>query len=568
MQYHGRLTFALFLSFLLHLGVVAYMSQKPLGAFGVRDDEDRVKFMNVRMVPDDPVWTESTAVDMDRLIRERQLQRALAQKAEEPFQRVPEPEANWEEPESPDLQPPVEDLAVLPEEAGSSPQTPDPLERELLHIPVQRVEAPNPESRVWIPEPSKDLPPLPLVSVSKSLPPPAPVEKSESETRSSRELPEVNVPELLPPVSPGDFRLPEASLLTMPREVRPETPPLPPEREEVVNWDDFLEVAVEAYRPEEGLGYFRATIRPNEKAGELRSMFKDVLFAVDASGSIEKEVFDQLKVAVADALSLLRDGDRFNIIGFKADVVALNPGLWPVKPETIKQACDFVLSLQPSGKTDIYRSLSSVARSLPPGDRPFLIVLFSDGRPTVGVKDSRELISRVSAENGLRAGIHVMGVGAEANRYLLELLAYLNKGSVRIVKSGENLPQECAAFLKELDQPILMNVTSDIAGDLGRESYPRILPDLFRGGSIRIYGRYDREKDLVLRLAGDVRGRKKDFVFRANLSEVETDDADIANEWATAKCYDLAAENCSQGDSLERTREIRELAASFGLQFP
>ena len=90
-----------------------------------------------------------------------------------------------------------------------------------------------------------------------------------------------------------------------------------------------------------------------------------------------------------------------------------------------------------------------------------------------------------------------------------------------------------------------MDLSANLSGLPGEEAYPTILPDLFRGGAIRIYGRYNREKELVLRLAGNVRGKLKDFVFRGSLPEREPAGSEIAHQWAASKSYDLVSENCA-----------------------
>jgi hypothetical protein len=569
MKNSSRLVIAFGLSILVHLGVVAYMNQKTLEPFGARPADARERPVRVAITRELPRSVTKPAEEMDHLIREERIHKLLEERTELPLEPPPEPEVETPENTVSQAEPPVEDAEELPtfEERSAEPEIDAIARTDVLQIPVPRVEPPQPDSRTWTQPNENPLPPLAALDSDPKRPAPPPLDAAPVKP-SAAPLPTLDPVEIPLPAEPDSILLPDDILIEVPSFEETEESQLPEETYPVTNWDDFLEVEIDAYRPDESPGFFRITVKPNEKADILKAMAKDVLFAIDASGSIDEGVFNRLKRKVADSLEQLGPKDRFNVIGFKADVVALNRGLWNVRPETIDRAQEFILSLNASGKTDIYRSLTSLARALPPGDRPFLIVLFSDGMPTVGVKDSRELINLITVENKLRASIHVLGVGERKNRYLLELLAYRNKGTAKFVDNPDEIENEVSTLVKELSEPLLSDVVADLSGFSAKEATPAVLPDLFRNGSLRIYGRYDQERELTLRLAGTVRGRPKDFVFRGELPERETEHTAIARQWAASKSYDLVAENCAKGDSPERVAQIRDLVRAYELHIP
>jgi hypothetical protein len=569
MKYTGRLAIALVLSCLIHLGVVAYLNYKPIDAFGVGTKIEEPKYMQVELITDVTIPQGESPPEVDRSLREEQLKKALQDQGDRPFEEMPLPEQPLDIPEDPLAPDLPEEVPEVPEwEQASAEGSEEALALEVIQIPEARVDAPNPETRSWVEPQKRDLPEMKVAAAPRPVPAPAPVLDEQVKVPEADPMKLVESLEEEPLRAAPSVELPTGILVSVPKEIEFDEAFFAGDRKPVANWDDYLEVDIETYRPNPEPGYFRITVRPNEKAKDLRAMYKDVLFAIDASGSMEESVFAELKESLIAALSGLRDKDRFNVLGFKADVVALNPSLWPATSSAKKQAEEFVRSLQPSGKTDIYRSLSAIAQSLPPGDRPFLIVLFSDGMPTVGIKDSRDLINRVTIQNNRRASIHVVGVGEMVNRYLLELLAYRNKGMARFFTKKDTLRANIAHLMGELQEPILMDPTVDLSGLPGRDAYPEVLPDLYRGGSLRIYGRYDRERELVLRLAGNARGNLKDFVFRGDLPVLQQENAVIAREWAAAKAYDLVAENCAEGDSPARLATIKDLSDSFNLKFP
>lgn len=564
---------AFILSLSIHMVLAVVMDRTPWVSAGMLEARGREALMRVRFVPETTALMNREEWGGDPAVREEALRRTLQQEVDQaPL--VPEiPQEEWFAPEPVAVEAPEEDLVARADaELSSLPGDlqAESLSAEIIKVPEPKVEAPLPDTRMWAPEPARALPeisgaaapapaPAPRDSVASLAPPPLPLPPA----------PEVFERPIAPPPLAPELELPK-EILAPPPEPKQGNPTAPADtREEFREWDDLLDVQVATYRPEKGAGFFRVSVTPNENSVRLLTMAKDVLFALDASGSMEGPTFEGIKAGVADSLkAILRPGDRFNIVAFRADVVALNEGLWPFTEETEKQARKFVLDLEPSGKTDIYRSLSSIARALPPGDRPFLIVLCSDGRATVGLQDSREIINALSVENRLRAGIHVFGAGVGLNRYLLRLLAYRNKGLSAFDEGDHPTARALSDFLKRLSEPILVDIRVDLSGMVEEQTFPLALPDLFRGGSLEFSGRYDLEKEIAIRLTGNVRGNLKELVYRGPLPEPKESNADIAQAWASAKAFNLVSDMLQLGESEERRREIRELAKRYRLDIP
>jgi hypothetical protein len=572
MHYTKRLVIAFALSLLVHVALGFYLEKTPWTPGMIEGVASPENLMQVQLVPENAAAFDESGMGGDPNVRDDALRRTLDEEANR-APRLPDiPQQEWFSPESVAIDAPQEDLVAhadtevsnLPGDLNAAS-----VRSEIIKVPEPRVEAPEPDSRAWAPELSNSPPP----SVNLEAPMlPAPV-------RDSGDLPDLpeppvvlppavnesedNLPAPLPPVA-----IPEEILSVAPIEQEGTPPDLPEDRVEFKEWDELLDVELTTYRPPKGSGFFRAVVTPNEEAGQLRAMSKDVLFAIDASGSMEGPVFEGLKQGLVNSLSVLRTGDRFNVLSFRADVIALNSGLWAATEKNLAAAKQFILDQKASGKTDIYRSVSAVVRNLPTGDRPFLIILCTDGRSTIGLQDSREIINALSVNNHLRAAIHVFGVGETVDRYLLRLLSYRNKGVARFASSTENIPKELESLIKELSDPILVGIQVDLSGMTEEESYPLVLPDLYRGGRIEFFGRFDREKEIALRLTGNVRGNLKEFVYRGDIPKPDPANAPIAEGWASAKAFHLVSRNLELGESEERTNSIRDLVRTFSLDIP
>ncbi|MBE7487573.1 VWA domain-containing protein [bacterium] len=573
MRYTRDLFISFFLSVLIHVLLGFYLDRTPWSHGELDPFQPAGKFMEVQMVPDSSAYRDDTGLGGDPLVREQELRRTLEQEADRAPSLPEITQQEWFSPESVAIEAPQEDLVARADaELSNLPGNPqsESIRSEIIRVPEPRVEAPNPDSRVWAPELS-DSPPPQINLDAPLLPPPVQEEPSLLPSFESVAVapPPVVIPEeILPPPPPSPVELPQELLTVETPEKETAPASLPEDRAEFKAWDDLLDVEIITYRPEKGAGFFRVSVKPNEETGKLKPMNKDVLLAIDASGSMEGEVFEGIRKGMLGILKDLKPGDRFNILAFRADVVALNPGLWPVAEKNIAEGVDFINGLEPGGKTDIYRSLATVVRSLPPGDRPFLIILCTDGRSTVGLQDTREIINALSIENRLRAAIHVFGAGEYVNRHLLGLLAYRNKGIARFAGDPGKVSDDILKLSREVAEPILVDLKVDLSGMTEDEAYPLVLPDLYRGGRVQFYGRYNTEKEISLRLTGNVRGNPKEFVYRGKLPGPEPKNVGIAEAWASAKAFNLLSQNLELGETEERIQAIRELSRLYRLEIP
>jgi uncharacterized protein YegL len=591
LRYSWQLLTAFVLSVLIHALLGFYLERTPWapGTDNLYPLGDRM--IDVRMIPDSPAFFEDTGAGGEPVYEEN-LRKTLQQQVDQAPNLPAIPQEEWFSPEPLAIPGPQDDLlAHADSEISNIPGELDQqqLAPEIIKVAEPLVEAPQPDSRVWAPEPVDGPPPavkveaplfpasvhdslnLPLVPVKTGVIPP-PLEQL-------ADLPPPPPP--LPPEIP-----PELVSSTLPENDQ-QPPELPEERTEFKAWDDLLDVEITTYRPDPAggsrtartAGFFKAVVKPNEEAAKMRVMSKDVMLALDVSGSMAGPVFEGLRQGLAEALSMLKQGDRFGVITFGSELTFLSDHLWPVTPKNIEEARQFIQRQKAEGVTDIYRSVATVIRSLPDSDRPFLIFLCTDGRPTIGIQDSREIINALSVVNRLRAAIHVFGVGETLNRPLLRLLAYRNKGIAHFIEtsdSGKNrnhvgsekIPSQLVEMIRQLADPLLTGIQVDLSGMTEEEAYPLVLPDLYLGSWIEFYGRYDREKEIAVRLTGNVRGKLKEFVFRGDLPKADPTQRSIAQAWAAAKVFHLVSQNLELGETEVRLGAIKDLVKTYQLDLP
>ncbi len=336
-----------------------------------------------------------------------------------------------------------------------------------------------------------------------------------------------------------------------------------------VRLDDVLDVEIITYHESPNVGYFLLRIRPNQATDRLRPLPKDVVFVLDASASMGRRTLQVIKETLKDSIRRLKENqDRFNVVGFKGDVKILYDELKIVTPLTIADAWDFIDPLQASGKTDIYKSLEPLMTLGTARARPFLIFLYSDGRPTIGVRNSRAIINRLTARRGPSTSVFAIGAGDKVNEYLLDFLAFRNRGSICLIPSRDDIPQRGISFFLLHQNPVLLQVTTDIGMIDRSKIYPQELPDLYQDTELEIWGRFSDEKQLTVRLKGEAYDEQKEMVASLDIPEQDLGGPDIARGWAFHKIYHLISLVVQHGERADLVSEINALSRKYDIVTP
>lgn len=338
--------------------------------------------------------------------------------------------------------------------------------------------------------------------------------------------------------------------------------------EDVVILDDLVDVDLFTYHHIGGDGYFMVRIRPKAVDERLKILQKDVIFVLDASGSMGKLRIEHVKEGILSTLNRLRPDDRFNIVGFKEQVQFFTESFVPATTENKKAAAEFIKPLSASGKTDIYSSLEPLVQMETGRARPMIALLFSDGRPNVGLVDSRKIINNLSQFRGPNTSIFSIGTGEDINRYLLDMLTFRNRGLVWFEEDRKAVPELTQNVFKYVENPVLMRIQASFANVNDSEVYPKMLPDLYLNGELKLWGKLQGETEIPLRLVGEAFDEKKDIVINLPVPELDNSTFEVARDWARSKIYHIAGKMVYEGEKQEYLDDIRFLTQTYRVQTP
>jgi len=333
----------------------------------------------------------------------------------------------------------------------------------------------------------------------------------------------------------------------------------------------------------EGQDHFLFLFAPEDAPARDDALPKDIVFVIDRSGSMGGNKIAQAHEALRYILGQLDAGDRFSIVGFDERLSVWSPTLRPVDGDTLAGARRFVDGLTAAGDTDLDAALqagleilnrapgrdTAVERAIP------LLVFLTDGLPTAGVTETPLILRQVREANaGSESRVHVFGVGYDVNTHLLDQLAAENGGSVTYVQRDESLETALTAFYSRIAHPVLTDVTVDFEGLEVSDLYPSQLPDLFRGSSLLLAGRY-RATDaranerVTVRVRGRAGGETRQYVYHLDLPGADDAGRDfVPRLWATRRVGALLDRVRVEGERPALVDEIRALGLSYGLVTP
>lgn len=319
-------------------------------------------------------------------------------------------------------------------------------------------------------------------------------------------------------------------------------------------------VDLQAVRPKTGLdlvtskaadgdGWFLLTLTAGEDLGKL-DVGMDYVFVLDISGSMGDDgKLGISKESVAAFVRALDADDRFEVITFNVQPNPLFGELKAADAPAVERVASFLGSTAAGGGT-VLNPAMTIAYKYSRPDRPLNVVILSDGMTEQ--RERQELLQLIQARPG-NARVFCIGVGNDVNRPLLEQLAEDSGGLAAFLSRSDDFDRQAKAFQRKLARPAAARLKIDIKGVQVYDLEPAVLPDLYHGCPVRLYGRYKGDGTARVDVSADVRGLAfktgGDVTFPAR----DTANPEIERMWAWKRIDGLlkAADRTGSRDSVK-----------------
>src|SRR5688572_1829025 len=312
-------------------------------------------------------------------------------------------------------------------------------------------------------------------------------------------------------------------------------------------------------------GYFMLTLSPGRAQGPPAP--RDIAVVVDVSGSMSGEKMEQARQALQRLLGTLRESDRFRLVAFSNRVEAHRPEWTTATRAAVGEARGWVDRLSATGGTNVAGALDEAFRT-PGGDgRLHLVIVITDGLPTVGETDPDRIAARVEATRR-DARIFTFGVGYDLHTYLLERIAVAGRGTVDYVEPRADVEEAVGSLAAKISHPVLVDLALDGSPVRLKDLQPARLPDLYAGEELVVFGRYESARaDAAgeLSIAGMRSDRRERVAARVEFPAHAASSDYIPGLWAARKVGELMRTIRVEGSTPERVAEVRALALRYGL---
>ncbi|XP_073508547.1 inter-alpha-trypsin inhibitor heavy chain H2 [Phyllobates terribilis] len=245
-------------------------------------------------------------------------------------------------------------------------------------------------------------------------------------------------------------------------------------------------------------GYFLHFFAPENQP----PLPKNILFVIDVSGSMWGIKMRQTIEAMKSILDDLRQDDQFGIVDFNHNIRCWKDELVYASPIEVQSAKKYVQNIQPIGGTNINEALlravfilkeASEQKLLDPNSVS-LIVLVSDGDPTVGELKLSKILKNVKANNRDEFSVHSLGIGFDVDYDFLERLAQENHGLAQRIFGNQDTAAQLKEFYKKVSTPLLKDIVFEYPSNGVSDMTNNRFHHYFGGDEIVVAGKVDPEK--------------------------------------------------------------------------
>jgi len=307
--------------------------------------------------------------------------------------------------------------------------------------------------------------------------------------------------------------------------------------------------------------YLSVTVLPPDLGDDsVRALPTQTVFVIDVSGSMEGPSLVQAKAALSAALDRLRPEDAFAMIEFDDGFDSYKGRFEPASPAEIASAHTWVEGLRARGGTEILPALLEALAQSERGDPRTLrrVVLITDG----AVGNEEEVLQAVEKSLG-ETRLHVVGIGAAPNRWLMQKLAKSGRGVCEFVGSIDDVKERIDALLARTERAVVSDLTVLGVDTAELDLAGRKIPDLYAGQPLTITARLAPGAK-VPKLS--VWGRARGGPATIDLPVVEArDGSGTATRWARARIEALEDSKRSGADPATVRSDVIELAKRFSL---
>lgn len=288
---------------------------------------------------------------------------------------------------------------------------------------------------------------------------------------------------------------------------------------------------------------------------------REFIFVIDRSGSMSSGPITQAKNALKACLRALGDKDTFMLLAFDTQLEWLANDPYPVTQANIEAAEQWLSQIDARGGTEIMSAINSALLVPVDKERMRYVVFLTDG----AVSADEKAIRSIAQQRG-NARIFTFGIGPSVNRFLLDKMAQMGRGTAEFMGVNDDIEKTLTRFQDRVSYPALLDMALTWENAENWDTYPEPLPDLYAGQPLEIVTRFKRQGNAKLTLTGTL--ANKPFSLTTPLSPAVKANPTLRRIHARARIESLLDQQRAGGDAEKIRQQVISLALEHRIVTP
>jgi len=309
-------------------------------------------------------------------------------------------------------------------------------------------------------------------------------------------------------------------------------------------------------------GFFMLMLQPKvHDAGN--GVPRELVFLVDVSGSMRGEPTAEVRWAMREFLERVRPSDTIQVVTFAGQAQRLFEKPLPATTENRAKVAAYAQSRKAGGGTEMLRGVREALNQRADPERVRIVVMLTDGF----IGNEREIVSEVGQRCGDKIRFWAIGIGSSPNRYLIDGVAKQGGGMSAVLLLREDPAPVVGRITQRVHRAQMTDIQIDWGNLIVAETYPVVIPDLWAGRPIILFGRYLEPGEGTVTLKGNCEGRPVSLSADVRFPETDPENDVLSKVWARKRIADLFASMYTE-DVPDLIEEIVRLALKFRLMSP
>ncbi|MCF7973411.1 MAG: VIT and VWA domain-containing protein [Phycisphaerae bacterium] len=307
-------------------------------------------------------------------------------------------------------------------------------------------------------------------------------------------------------------------------------------------------------------GTFMVVVTP---AADLQPLSQgtDWTFVLDISGSMSGGKMATLCRGVSRVIGQMNDQDRFRIITFNQTAQDVTNGYIQATPANVQSTLEQVKRIRANGSTNLFAGLEMAYHGLD-ADRSSGVIVVTDGVANVGNTQHAQFLALLKTCD---IRLFTFVIGNSANQPLMDRLARDSGGFAMNLSDSDDIIGRILQAKAKILYENMRDVTLTFSGDKVSDVTPAIMPNLYQGQQLVLFGHYTQPGQVKITMKATITGEHKTWHCVADLPKLDTDNPEIERLWALSRIDGVMEQIREQGETETLKQQVMDLGTAYSL---